>query len=123
MRAGTAVDDLQTRVPANAARLYYVVVSLEGGGLGREPVGHNRKEAERRLRAIEVPVDQSVYSPPENVTVLRVWPTLARRAPPQRDDAKDVPVSLKYAKQAIGNEPLQSSHVSTCGPFSSASSS
>ena len=47
---------------------YYVVVSLEGGGLGREPVGHNRKEAERRLRATEVRVDQSVYEPVDNIT-------------------------------------------------------
>jgi hypothetical protein len=52
-----------TRGPA-----YYVVVSLDGGGLAREPVGHNRKEAERRLRAIEVRVDQDVYEPADNVT-------------------------------------------------------
>ena len=36
----------------------YHVVSRAGGRLVREPVGHNRKEAERRLRAIEVEIDQ-----------------------------------------------------------------
>ena len=46
---------------------YYVVVSLDRGGVSREPVGRNRKEAERQLRAIEVRLDQSVYSPVDNV--------------------------------------------------------
>jgi hypothetical protein len=34
----------------------------------REPVGHNRREAERRLRAIQVEIDQEQYLPPENVS-------------------------------------------------------
>src|SRR6266496_4424994 len=45
----------------------YHVVTRVGGRLVREPVGHNRKEAERRLRFVEVEMDQATYAPPENV--------------------------------------------------------
>ena len=67
------VDDVRSGRPGKGCTCtrgpaYYAVVSLDGGGLAREPVGHNRKEAERRLRAIEVRVDQDVYEPTDNVT-------------------------------------------------------
>jgi len=46
----------------------YHVVTRSGTCLVREPVGHNRREAERRLRQIQVEVDQETYAAPENVS-------------------------------------------------------
>src|SRR5204863_486195 len=46
----------------------YYVVTRGGARLIREPVGHNRRSAERRLRSIQVELDQGAYAPPENVS-------------------------------------------------------
>ena len=86
---------------------YYVVVSLEGGGLGREPVGHNRKEAERRLRAIEVRVDQSVYEPVDNITFSEWCDTWLNGLRRKETTRRTYRVLLEYAKQAIGRKPLR----------------
>jgi integrase len=91
-----------TRGPA-----YYVVVSLDGGGLAREPVGHNRKEAERRLRAIEVRVDQDVYEPADNVTFAEWCDAWLRGLRRKETTRRSYRPSLEYAKQAIGQKPLR----------------
>lgn len=85
----------------------YYAVSRAGTRLVREPVGHNRKEAERRLRAIQVQIDQEIYAPPESVSfsewVDRWLADLRREETTRRTYAS----SLKYAKQAIGKKPLR----------------
>jgi integrase len=85
----------------------YHVVSRWGARLVREAVGHNRKEAERRLRAIEVASDQGQYMPPENVRFSEWadrWLAELRREETTRMTYRS---SLEYAKQAIGNKPLR----------------
>ena len=85
---------------------YYVVSSIDGG-LVREPVGHNRKEAERRLRAVEVRIDENVYEPVDNVTFSEwcdAWLSGLRRKETTRRTYRS---SLEYAKQAIGKKPLR----------------
>jgi integrase len=81
-------------------------VSTEDG-LVREPVGHNRKEAERRLRAVEVRIDQDTFEPVDNVPFsdwCDVWLGGLRRKETTRRTYRS---SLEYAKQAIGQKPLR----------------
>jgi len=85
----------------------YYVVSSTDAGLVREPAGHNRKEAERRLRAIEVRIDENVYEPVDNVTFAEwcdSWLSGLRRKETTRRTYRS---SLEYAKQAIGKKPLR----------------
>jgi len=85
----------------------YHVVSRSGRRLVREPVGHNRKEAERRLRAIEVEIDQDRYAPPENVPFAKwadEWLEGLRREETTRQTYRS---SLEYAKQVIGHKSLR----------------
>jgi integrase len=85
----------------------YHVVSRSGRRLVRESVGHNRREAERRLRAIEVEIDQDRYAPPENVPFAEwadAWLEGLRREETTR---KTYGSSLEYAKQVIGRKPLR----------------
>ena len=85
----------------------YHVVTRVGGRLVREAVGHNRKEAERRFRLIEVEIDQAMYAPPENVTFSEwadQWLDGLRREETTR---RTYGASLEYAKQVIGGKPLR----------------
>ena len=85
----------------------YHVVSRVGGRLVREPIGHNRREAERRLRAIQVEIDQDHYLPPENVSFTEWadrWLAGLRREETTRRTYQS---SLVYAKQVIGKKPLR----------------
>jgi integrase len=85
----------------------YHVVSHVGARLVREPVGHNRREAERRLRAIQVEIDKDAYAPPENVAFSKWadrWLAGLRREETTR---RTYGSSLTYAKQVIGNKPLR----------------
>jgi len=78
----------------------YHAVSRVNGRLVREPMGHNRKEAERRMRAIQVQIDQNVYDPPENVDFSEWcdrWLAGLRREETTRRTYRS---SLTYAKQA-----------------------
>jgi integrase len=86
--------------------MYHVVSRVEGR-LVREPVGHNRKEAERRLRAIEVQIDQDAYALPERITLSEwcdTWLAGLRREETTRHAYRS---SLEYAKQVIGKKPLR----------------
>jgi hypothetical protein len=85
----------------------YHVVSRTGTRLVREPVGHNRREAERRLRAIQVEIDQDAYSAPENVRFSEWadrWLAGLRREETTR---RTYSSSLEYGKQVIGNKQLR----------------
>ena len=85
----------------------YYVVSRVGVKLVREAVGHNRKEAGRRLRAVEVAVDEGRYVPPENVRFSEWadrWLAELRREETTRKTYRS---SIEYAKQSIGNKPLR----------------
>jgi integrase len=85
----------------------YHVASRIGARLVREPVGHSRKEAERRLRAIQVQIDQDAYAPPENVRFADWadrWLADLRREETTRRTYRS---SLEYAKQVIGRKPLR----------------
>jgi len=86
--------------------LYHVVSSIDGR-LFRESVGHNRKEAERRLRAVDVAIDQDDYVPPQNVRFSQWaddWLAGLRREETTR---RTYASSLAYAKQVIGNKQLR----------------
>jgi integrase len=85
----------------------YHVVSRTGMHLVRESVGHNRKEAERRLRAIQVEIDQDRYAPPQNIPFSEwadAWLAGLRREETTRYTYRS---SLEYAKQVIGRKPLR----------------
>jgi len=85
----------------------YHVVSRAGKRLAREAVGHNRKEAERRLRAIQVQIDGDAYAPPEHISFAEWadrWLTALRREETTR---RTYGSSLVYAKQVFGNKPLR----------------
>lgn len=86
--------------------MYHVVQNLNGR-LVREPAGHNRKDAERQLRAVQVAVDEHTYVPPENVRFedwCDRWLSELRREETTR---RTYASSLQYAKSAIGNKPLR----------------
>jgi integrase len=73
----------------------------------REPVGRNRKEAARRLRAVEVEIDQATYVPPQNVQFSEWadrWLEGLRREETTRRTYRS---SLEYAKQVFGTKSLR----------------
>src|SRR3954447_12369588 len=51
--------------------LYHVVSALPGAKLERVPVGHDRKEAERQLTAIQASKDKGEYRPLLDITFDR----------------------------------------------------
>ena len=85
----------------------YHVVTHVGRRLVREAVGHNRKEAERHLRFVQVEIDQATYAPPENVPFSEWadrWLEGLRREETTRRTYR---ASLEYAKQVIGRKPVR----------------
>lgn len=86
--------------------MYHVVTRVRGK-LVREPVGHNRKLAERRLRATQVQVDEDRYEPPSNATVNEVadeWlASLRRRSTTQQQYA----TTLAYARAVFGTKKIR----------------
>lgn len=85
----------------------YHVVTPAGPRLVREAVGHNRREAERRLRAIQGEIDQDAYAPPENISFSAWadrWLSGLRREETTRRTYRS---SLEYAKQVIGRKPVR----------------
>lgn len=95
----------------------YHVVTRPSGKLVREPVGHNRKLAERRLRAIQVQVDEDQYEAPSNKK-FEVWAdewlaNLRRRETTKRVYA----VTLEYAKHSFGSKPVRKLRASDIRSF------
>jgi integrase len=85
----------------------YHVVTRSAGRLVRESVGHNRRLAERRLRAVQVAVDEDRYEPPSNTTVegfASEWLAALRR---RRTTRKQYATTLAYARAVFGNKPLR----------------
>jgi integrase len=85
----------------------YHVVTRSAGRLVRESVGHNRRLAERRLRAVQVAVDEDRYEPPSNTTVegfASEWLAALRR---RRTTRKQYATTLAYARAVFGNRPLR----------------
>jgi integrase len=86
--------------------MYHVVTRVREK-LVREPVGHNRKVAERRLRATQVAVDEDRYEPPSNATVDEVadeWlASLRRRATTRQQYA----TTLAYARSVFGQKKIR----------------
>jgi integrase len=86
--------------------MYHVVSSINGR-VFRESVGHNRKEAERRLRATDVAIDQDEYVSPQNMRFSEwadEWLAGLRREETTR---RTYASSLEYAKQVVGNKPVR----------------
>lgn len=85
----------------------YHVVTRAQGKLVREPVGHNRKLAERRLRATQVEVDEDRYEPPSNATVDEAadeWlASLRTRSTTERQYA----TTLGYARDVFGTKKIR----------------
>lgn len=84
-----------------------VPLRAKGMRLVRESVGHNRREAERRLRAIQVEIDQDSYAPRQNVTFsewAEDWLAGLRR---EKTSATRTAPGFSYAKQVIGRKPLR----------------
>jgi integrase len=95
----------------------YHVVTRPGGKLVREPVGHNRKLAERRLRAIQVQVDEDQYEAPSNKK-FEVWADEWLANLRRRETTKRVyGVTLEYAKQAFGSKPVRKLRASDIRAF------
>src|SRR5687768_6272315 len=85
----------------------YHVVSRHDGKLVREPVGHNRKNAERALRKISVDVDEGVYRPQPAIRFdawADRWLSSLQRKASTIDSYRS---TLTYAKRAFGDVPVR----------------
>ena len=83
------------------------VVSRVDGRLVREPVGHNRKLAERALRKVQVQLDENTYQAPQSVSFADWadrWLEGLRRQETTRQTYRS---SLSYAKAVLGKKPLR----------------
>ena len=86
-------------------RMAYTVVTRHGEG-GREHVGHDRAQAETRLRAVEVHVDEGSYEAPRKVrfgTFADEWLEGLRR---RSTTYTTYSVTLGYAKRTFGRKYL-----------------
>jgi integrase len=86
--------------------MYYVVTRVREK-LVREAVGHNRKLAERRLRATQVAVDEDRYEPPSNATVNEVadeWLASLRRRSTTR---LQYATTLSFARAVFGTKRIR----------------
>jgi integrase len=86
--------------------LYYSVTRVDGK-LVREPIGHNRRNAERELTKVQAAVNEDTYEPPSPVTFDQ-WADqflagLRRRPTTHRQYA----VTLNYARAVFGPKKLR----------------
>lgn len=82
----------------------YHVVTRQDGRLHREPVGHNRRDAERALRAVQVEIDRGTYLAVENVRFsdwADEWFASLRR--PKENTLRGYVSTISYAKRAFGD--------------------
>jgi integrase len=83
------------------------VVTRANGKLVREPVGHNKKNAERALRRIQVEHDEGRFEEPRNLRFdlwADEWLHQLRRRSTTRAGYE---VTLRYAKEVFGSKPLR----------------
>lgn len=81
----------------------YHVVSRDGKKLVREPVGHNRKNAERELNKVNVQIDEGIYRPQPNVRFdewADRWLAALQRKESTIDSYRS---TIVYAKRAFGD--------------------
>jgi Phage integrase SAM-like domain len=82
--------------------MFHIVSRDDAGRLKRDPVGHNRKAAERALRKVEVQIDEGIYTPQENI-LFSTWAdrwlaALQRKA----TTVESYRSTVDYAKRAFG---------------------
>jgi integrase len=85
----------------------YHIVTREGRRLARERVGRNRKQAERRLRSVELEIDQGTLRAARECAFSEWadrWLEGLRREETTRRTYR---ASLEYAKQVIGRKPIR----------------
>jgi integrase len=105
-RHWTTFEEARKKKGCTCKPMYHVVSRIDGV-LIREPVGHDRKGAERRLRAIDVQIDEGTYDVVESVGLcdwIDEWLTGFRGKETTRRTYRS---TLDYAKAAIGNKPLR----------------
>ena len=82
--------------------MFHIVSRDDAGRLKRDPVGHNRKAAERALRKVEVQIDEGIYTPQENIlfsTWADRWLAALQRKATTIDSYRS---TVDYAKRAFG---------------------
>jgi integrase len=86
--------------------MYHVVTRVDGR-LVRDAVGHNRKLAERKLRAAQVAIDEHVYEAPKNVR-FDEWADQWLAGLRRRETTKTVyRITINYAKEVFGKKLLR----------------
>jgi len=83
--------------------MFHVVSRDEHGKLKRDPVGHNRKTAQRALRKVEVQIDEGTYMPQENILFAAWadrWLAALQRKPTTVHSYRS---TVDYAKRAFGS--------------------
>jgi integrase len=83
----------------------YHVVTRDGGKLVREPVGHDRKMAKRKLAKTQVEVDEQMYVAPQNVRFdawVDEWFSSLRR--PRANSLRGYQQTLAIAKETFGSK-------------------
>lgn len=88
--------------------MYHIVTGLPGGKLERRAVGHNRKEAERALRGVQVSQDSGEYRPLRDVTFGAWWDEWVAGLRRPKQSTKDSYVSTgTYAVRAFGHKKVR----------------
>jgi integrase len=85
----------------------YHVVTWVDGKLVRDQAGHNRKGAERKLRKIQVEVDEGAYEAPSTMR-FEEWADQWLASLRRRDTTRRVyATTLEYAKATFGHKQLR----------------
>jgi integrase len=95
----------------------WYVVSRVDGKLVRDPAGHDRAEAEKALRRIEVHTDENRYQPPQHETFSEhadEWLAGVRR---RSTTKQNYAVTLGYAKAVFGRKRVEKLTVSDVTRF------
>lgn len=101
-RPWTTFQDATKQKGCTCVPLYHVVLR-HGGQLVREPVGHNRKEAERALDARRGDVARRTYKVISDKK-FREWADEWVEAPAHKESTKRVyRATMAYAKEAFGS--------------------
>ena len=90
--------------------LYHVVLRHDGR-LIRDPVGRNRKQAERALNKTHVQVDEGDYQPRKDIRFREwadEWKASLKR--PKENTLRSYDPTLDYAKQSLATSTSARSH-------------
>lgn len=88
--------------------MLHIVTGLPGGKLERRPIGHNRKEAERALRGVQVEQDRGEYRPLRDITFSAWWDewTAGLRRPKESTKRSYISTGT-YARTAFGHKKMR----------------